>query len=96
MDRLVSYLLDLYFSCIVYFVSFKYLFSYLLFMSINFSVSSNDLKSLKNTIENMFLEKVKVEKGDKTKKKGGKGKAKLKVEGENVSKIFLYIFMHRI
>lgn len=47
-------------------------------------LSSNDLKSLKNTIENMFLEKVKVEKGDKTKKKGGKGKAKLKVEGENV------------
>ncbi|XP_063221431.1 LOW QUALITY PROTEIN: eukaryotic translation initiation factor 3 subunit J [Bacillus rossius redtenbacheri] len=46
------------------------------------NLSSYDLKKLKMTIENMFLEKTKVEKGDKAKKKG-KTKAKLKVEGEN-------------
>ncbi|XP_049762605.1 eukaryotic translation initiation factor 3 subunit J [Schistocerca cancellata] len=46
------------------------------------NLSSTDLKKLKNTIENMFLEKSKIEKGDKAKKKG-KGKAKLRVEGDN-------------
>jgi translation initiation factor 3 subunit J len=48
-------------------------------------VASNDLKKLKTTIENMFLEKSKAEKGDKTKKNKGKGKVKLKVEDEHVS-----------
>lgn len=47
------------------------------------NLGSNDLKKLKTTIENMFLEKSKVEKGDKAKKNKGKGKVKLKVEGEH-------------
>nr|CAD7394805.1 unnamed protein product [Timema cristinae] len=47
------------------------------------NLSSYDLKKLKTTIENMFLEKSKVEKGDKAKKNKGKAKAKLRVEGEN-------------
>ncbi|XP_067002591.1 eukaryotic translation initiation factor 3 subunit J [Anabrus simplex] len=47
------------------------------------NLSSHDLKKLKTTVENMFLEKTKQEKGDKVKKNKGKGKAKLKVEGEN-------------
>jgi Translation initiation factor eIF3 subunit. len=51
-----------------------------------FAVTSHDLKKLKTTVENMFLEKTKAEKGDKTKKSKGKGKVKLKVEGDHVSK----------
>lgn len=47
------------------------------------NLTSYDLKKLKTTVENMFLEKTKVEKGDKLKKNKGKGKATLKVEGEN-------------
>lgn len=47
------------------------------------SVNSNDLKKLKNTLENLALEKAKIEKGDKAKKNKGKGKAKLRVEGES-------------
>ncbi|XP_059479654.1 eukaryotic translation initiation factor 3 subunit J [Neocloeon triangulifer] len=47
------------------------------------NLTSNDLKKLKNTIDNLHLEKTKIEKGDKAKKKGGKGKAKLRVEGES-------------
>jgi translation initiation factor 3 subunit J len=41
------------------------------------------LKKLKNTLENLVLEKAKIEKGDKAKKNKGKGKAKLRVEGES-------------
>ncbi|PSN46705.1 hypothetical protein C0J52_14442 [Blattella germanica] len=48
------------------------------------NLKSTDLKKLKTTVENMFLEKTKVEKGDKTKKAKGKSKAKLRVEGENL------------
>lgn len=48
-------------------------------------VSSADLKKLKNTIENLHLEKTKMEKGDKAKKNKGKGKAKLRIEGDSVS-----------
>lgn len=47
------------------------------------NLTSQDLKKLKTTVENMFLEKSKVEKGDKAKKNKGKGKVKLRVEGEN-------------
>jgi len=53
-----------------------------------FTVGSHDLKKLKTTVENMFLEKAKAEKGDKPKKSKGKGKVKLKVESEHVSKTF--------
>jgi len=51
------------------------------------NLTSQDLKKLKTTVENMFLEKSKAEKGDKTKKSKG-GKVKLKVEGDHVSKTF--------
>nr|AGM32166.1 eukaryotic translation initiation factor 3 subunit J [Coptotermes formosanus] len=47
------------------------------------NLTSHDLKKLKTTVENMFLEKSKAEKGDKAKKSKGKGKVKLKVEGEH-------------
>lgn len=47
------------------------------------NLTSQDLKKLKTTVENMFLEKSKAEKGDKTKKNKGKGKVKLKVEGDH-------------
>lgn len=47
------------------------------------NLTSYDLKKLKTTVENMFLEKSKAEKGDKTKKSKGKGKVKLKVEGDH-------------
>lgn len=48
------------------------------------SLSSNNIRKAKSTLENLYLEKQKVEKGDKPKKtKGIKVKAKLRVEGEN-------------
>ncbi|XP_069678425.1 eukaryotic translation initiation factor 3 subunit J [Periplaneta americana] len=47
------------------------------------NLGSQDLKKLKTTVENMFLEKSKAEKGDKAKKSKGKGKVKLKVEGDH-------------
>lgn len=59
-----------------------------------FTVGSYDLKKLKTTVENMFLEKTKVEKGDKAKKSKGKGKVKLKVEGEHVSKTFKHAVLN--
>lgn len=46
-------------------------------------MNSSDIKKIKNTLDNLHLEKQKIEKGDKSKKNKGKGKAKLKVEGEN-------------
>lgn len=49
------------------------------------TLSSLDLKKLKTTIDNMYIEKQKVEKGDKAKKNKGKAKAKLRMEGDNVS-----------
>lgn len=51
-------------------------------------MSSLDIKKIRNTIDNLYLEKQKVEKGDKTKKNKGKGKVKLKVEDSNVSILF--------
>lgn len=50
-----------------------------------FSVSSFDIKRVKNTLDNLYLEKQKIEKGDKSKKSKGKGKAKLKMDDGNVS-----------
>lgn len=48
------------------------------------SLSSNNIRKAKTTLDNLYLEKQKVEKGDKPKKtKGVKVKAKLRVEGEN-------------
>jgi hypothetical protein len=58
-----------------------------------FIVGTQDLKKLKVTVENMFIEKTRAEKGDKAKKSKGKGKVKLKVEGEHVSTIFEYAFI---
>lgn len=46
-------------------------------------VSSNYLKKVKTIVDNLLIEKQKMEKGDKAKKNKGKGKAKLKIEGDN-------------
>uniref|UniRef100_A0A1B6KLE6 Eukaryotic translation initiation factor 3 subunit J n=1 Tax=Graphocephala atropunctata TaxID=36148 RepID=A0A1B6KLE6_9HEMI len=45
-------------------------------------LSSADLKKLSAWLNNLHIEKLKIEKGDKAKKSKGKGKAKLKLEGE--------------
>ncbi|CAG9837815.1 unnamed protein product [Diabrotica balteata] len=47
------------------------------------TMSSLDIKKVKNSLDNLFLEKQKIEKGDKAKKNKGKGKAKLHIEGDN-------------
>uniref|UniRef100_A0AAG5DAF4 Eukaryotic translation initiation factor 3 subunit J n=1 Tax=Anopheles atroparvus TaxID=41427 RepID=A0AAG5DAF4_ANOAO len=50
------------------------------------SLSSNSIRKAKTTLDNLFLEKQKVEKGDKPKKtKGIKVKARLRIEGENAT-----------
>ncbi|XP_012253156.1 eukaryotic translation initiation factor 3 subunit J [Athalia rosae] len=54
-----------------------------LIKNIAVNLSSTSLKKLKTTIENLAIEKQKIEKGDKGKKNKGKGKAKLRLEGEN-------------
>ncbi|XP_013137529.1 PREDICTED: eukaryotic translation initiation factor 3 subunit J [Papilio polytes] len=47
-------------------------------------MSSADIKRIKMTVDNLYIEKQKAEKSDKAKKPAkGKGKAKLKVEGDN-------------
>jgi len=47
-------------------------------------ISSSDLKKLKISIDNLFVEKLKLEKAqEKTKKVKGKGKARLRIEGES-------------
>lgn len=44
-------------------------------------MSSNNIRRVKTSVENLYLEKQKLEKGDKPKKnKGGKIKGKLRVE----------------
>lgn len=49
-------------------------------------LSSHNIRKAKTTLDNLYLEKQKVEKGDKPKKtKGVKVKARLRVEGENVT-----------
>lgn len=52
-------------------------------MKIFVPVSSNYLKKVKTLVDNLLIEKQKMEKGDKAKKNKGKGKAKLKIEGDN-------------
>ncbi|XP_031831508.1 eukaryotic translation initiation factor 3 subunit J [Nomia melanderi] len=54
-----------------------------LMKTIALNLSATNLKKAKTMIDNLLIEKVKVEKGDKAKKNKGKGKAKLKIEGEN-------------
>ncbi|XP_032673762.1 eukaryotic translation initiation factor 3 subunit J [Odontomachus brunneus] len=51
------------------------------FIALN--LSSSCLKKVKTTIDNLLIEKQKMEKSDKAKKTKGKGKAKLKIEGDN-------------
>ncbi|OWR47106.1 eukaryotic translation initiation factor 3 subunit J [Danaus plexippus] len=47
-------------------------------------MSSADIKRIKMTVDNLYIEKQKAEKNEKAKKPNkGKGKAKLKVEGES-------------
>jgi translation initiation factor 3 subunit J len=51
-----------------------------------FSVPSTSIRKIKNSVDNFYLEKQKLEKGDKPKKgKAGKKGVKLRVEGQNVS-----------
>lgn len=45
-------------------------------------LSAADLKKLHTFIGNLHIEKLKIEKGEKSKKSKGKGKAKLKLEGD--------------
>lgn len=62
-------------------------------LKINFIVlvSISDLRKLKATIDNMTIEKMKAEKGDKNKKNKGKGKAKLRLDNCMVS-LYHFIF----
>ncbi|GBP63647.1 Eukaryotic translation initiation factor 3 subunit J [Eumeta japonica] len=47
-------------------------------------LSSGDIKRIKLSVDNIYIEKQKLEKNEKSKKPAkGKGKAKLKVEGDN-------------
>lgn len=46
------------------------------------NMNSLDIKKLKTTIENLQIEKAKIEKGDKAKKNKGKSKARIRIEGE--------------
>lgn len=47
---------------------------------------SNNIRKVKGILDNLYLEKQKLEKGDKPKKsKGGKVKARLKLDGENTN-----------
>jgi Translation initiation factor eIF3 subunit len=49
-------------------------------------VPSTSIRKIKNSVDNIYLEKQKLEKGDKPKKsKAGKKGVKLRVEGQNVS-----------
>lgn len=60
----------------------------------SFLVTSFDIKKIKTTIDNLYLEKQKIEKGDKARKSKGKAKAKIKVEDENVSSFTIYSYLH--
>lgn len=55
------------------------------------TVNSSNLKKLKATIETVIAEKAKQGK-EKNKKSKGKGKVRLMVEGDNVSKIIFFVF----
>jgi len=65
-------------------------------MNIVVLVSVTDLRKLKATLDNMSIEKMKAEKGDKNKKNKGKGKAKLRLDNSTVSlnfKNLYFVFM---
>lgn len=47
------------------------------------TLSSFDIKKIKITVDNLYLEKQKMEKGEKSKKNKGKGKVKLKIDDNN-------------
>lgn len=47
------------------------------------TLTSHDIKKVKVTVDNLYLEKQKMEKGDKAKKNKGKGKVKLKMDDNN-------------
>lgn len=59
------------------------LFSEELVKSLAIGMSVYSLKKVKLVLDNLLIEKTKLEKADKSKKNKGKGKAKLKVEGDN-------------
>ncbi|KAL0127018.1 hypothetical protein PUN28_005392 [Cardiocondyla obscurior] len=59
------------------------LFAEELIKSVALNLSSHYLKKVKTIVDNLLIEKQKMEKGDKAKKNKGKGKAKLKIEGDN-------------
>ncbi|CAH2007570.1 unnamed protein product [Acanthoscelides obtectus] len=48
------------------------------------SMSSFDIKKIKNAVDNLYLEKQKIEKGDKAKKSKAKSKARIRVEGDSL------------
>ncbi|XP_033189198.1 eukaryotic translation initiation factor 3 subunit J [Bombus vosnesenskii] len=54
-----------------------------LIKSVALNLSSAHLKKVKTLIDNLLIEKQKIEKGEKAKKNKGKGKAKLKIEDDN-------------
>lgn len=76
---------DIYTKIVINFIDVKgETFLFLIFDHICFvPVSSNCLKKVKTTVDNLLIEKQKMEKSDKSKKNKGKGKAKLKIEGDN-------------
>ncbi|CAL7950888.1 unnamed protein product [Xylocopa violacea] len=54
-----------------------------LIKTVALNLSSSHLKKVKTMVDNLLIEKQKIEKGEKAKKNKGKGKAKLKIEGDN-------------
>ncbi|CAK9807929.1 Eukaryotic translation initiation factor 3 subunit J [Anthophora plagiata] len=59
------------------------LFAEEIIKSVALNLSSTYLKKVKTMVDNLLIEKQKIEKGEKAKKSKGKGKAKLKIEGDN-------------
>jgi len=55
-----------------------------LIRNLSVTLSMNDLRKLKASVDNMSTEKMKAEKGDKNKKNKGKGKAKLRLDNSTI------------
>ncbi|XP_050423269.1 eukaryotic translation initiation factor 3 subunit J [Adelges cooleyi] len=55
-----------------------------LIRNLSVSLSMNDLRKVKATVDNMSIEKMKAEKGDKSKKNKGKAKAKLRLDNSSI------------
>lgn len=55
-----------------------------LIRNLSVTLSMNDLRKLKASVDNMSAEKLKAEKGDKNKKNKGKGKAKLRLDNSTI------------